>query len=87
MNRPKIEDLRFSSSSIDDFWSKPALRVAADGRIRISGLGDLAGFRFAAEDTLIHLSQQDFWKLGHDESGHFIERLVEDVDGPINEKS
>lgn len=82
--RPKIEDLRFSSSSVDDFFfQKPAPRVAASGRIRISSLQELVGFCRVAEDKLVRLSQQDFWKLGQDDQGHFIERLVDDVDGPI----
>jgi predicted NAD/FAD-binding protein len=78
MSKLKIEDLRLSSSSIDDFWTpKPAARLAS-GRIRISGMCDLNGFHFIAEDTLVHLAKQDFWKLGEDENGHFIERLVDD---------
>jgi hypothetical protein len=83
MSKPNIEDLRFSSSSIDDFWAeRPKARVAS-GRLRISGVGDLGGFSFVAEDTLVRLSQQDFWKLGQDENGHFIERLVDDAEGPV----
>jgi hypothetical protein len=44
---------------------------------------DLIGFSRVAEDTLIHLSQQDFWKLGQDNDGYFIERLVDDSGGPV----
>ena len=82
----KIEDFRFSSSSIDDFFQQPNVRtarVASGGRIRIAGLSDLAGFRFVAEDKLVRLSKQDFWQLGEDEEGPFIECLVDDGEGPV----
>jgi hypothetical protein len=82
-----IEDLRFSSSSIDDiFTSTPRTsRVASSGgRIRVASSGDLAGFAQIGTDTLVHLSQQDFWKLAQDEDGnYFIERLVEDDSVPV----
>jgi hypothetical protein len=87
MPAPKIEDLRFSSSSIDDFFAqKPVTRkasVAPQGRIRISSVHQLAGFQLVAEDQLVHLSQQDFWHLGKDNEGYFIERLVDDDNGPV----
>lgn len=81
----KIEDLRFSSSSVDDFFAtdRPKPRTAASGKVRIGGLHHLAGFRVVAEDTLVHISQQDFWKLGQDKEGYFIERLVDDGEGPV----
>jgi hypothetical protein len=41
-------------------------------------MSDLRGFHFIAEDTLVHLAKKDFWKLGQDENGHFIERLIDD---------
>jgi hypothetical protein len=80
----RIEDLRFSSSSIDEFFSPP-VRLASSGRVRISSASQLAGFgRVAgADDQLVHLSQQDFWKLGQDSDGYFIERLVNDDNGPV----
>jgi hypothetical protein len=87
MPAPKIEDLRFSSSSIDDFFtSKPVVRKASAapvGRIRIANAGQLAGFQLVAEDQLVHLSQQDFWHLGKDDKGFYIERLVDDDNGPV----
>lgn len=84
MPGPKIEDIRFSSSSIDDFfWDRRPQRFAASGRIRIASLHQLAGFSFVAEDKLVRLSQQDFWRLGQDEEGFFIERLVDDDAGPV----
>ena len=84
MPGPKIEDLRFSSSSIDDFFAerKPQ-RVAAEGRLRVASLHQLAGFQLVADDQLVRLSQQDFWKLGKDSEGFFIERLVDDDTGPV----
>lgn len=83
MSAPKIEDLRFSSSAIDDFFTpRPRMKVAA-GRVRVSSVGDLAGFRIVAEDTLVRVSQQDFWRLGQDDSGFYIDRLVDDSTGPV----
>lgn len=82
----KIEDLRFSSSSIDDFFAdRPAQKAhtAASGRVRVANLHQLAGFRLVAEDTLVRVSQQDFWKIGHDQDGAYIERLVDDEEGPV----
>lgn len=85
MSVKQIEDLRMSSSSIDDFFAdrKPAPRVASAGKIRIASVSQLVGFRVVAEDTLVRVSQQDFWKLGNDEEGAFIERLVDDDSGPV----
>ena len=81
-----IKDLSYSSSAIDAFFEPtPAPRVANAGKIRVGGLMDLVGFSHVAEDTLIHLSQQDFWKLGQDNDGYYIERLVDDQAGPIKE--
>lgn len=86
MSKIRIEDLRFSSSSIDDFWmGGPSLRTASGGRVRIASLEQLGGFHFASNDTLVHLSQRDFWKLAQDEEGFYIERLVDDSEGPIKE--
>ena len=87
MPAPKIEDLRFSSSSIDDFFAtKPVVRkasIAPVGRVRVANLQQLAGFQLVAEDQLVHLSQQDFWHLGKDDQGFYIERLVDDDNGPV----
>jgi hypothetical protein len=80
----KIENFRFSSSSVDDFPSPDSSTIrSASGRVRIASLNDLGGFRVAEDDTLIRISQKDFWKLGQDENGFFIERLVDDDLGPI----
>jgi hypothetical protein len=84
MSTLKIEDFRFSSSSIDEFFAdlKPAARVSSS-RIRVAGLHQLAGFEMLSDDKLVRLSQQDFWKLGQDNEGYFIERLVDDDAGPV----
>lgn len=82
----KLEDFRFSSSSIDDFFQKPKpTPKIASNRIRVANLTDLSGFQLIAEDTLIRTSKKDFWKLGKDDSGYFIEKLVDDDSGPIKE--
>ena len=80
----RIEDVRFSSSSIDDFFSdlKPMARTAS-GRVRISGLHQLAGFEVLSEDKLVRVSQKDFWRLGQDDEGDFLERRVSDDEGPV----
>ena len=84
MSTSKIEDLRFSSSSMDDFFAPPRTpgRVAS-GRVRVSCMRDLVGFVRVADDKLVRLSQKDFWKLGQDDDGHYIERLVSDDKGPV----
>ncbi len=83
MPTPKIEDLRFSSSSIDEFFKDSNNRVASAGRIRVSNLSILAGFDIVGEDKLVRISQKDFWHLGQDDDGYFIERLVDDGQGPV----
>lgn len=89
MSSLKIEDLRFSSSSMDDFLSSksyPEPRLASSGgKIRVSSLRQIegAGFSFVSNDKLVRLSQNDFWKLGEDEDGSYIERLVSDDNGPV----
>ncbi len=86
MSGIKFEDFRCSSSSIDDFFAKPKpIRTASVGKVRVAGLSQLAGFSVVSEDTLVRVSQNDFWKLGQDNEGYFIERLVNDDDGPLNE--
>lgn len=86
MSGLKIEDIRFSSSSVDDFFGTPRRTVASGrGKIRVASLQQLAGFQFVAEDRLVRLSKNDFWKLGQDDDGPYIERLVTDDEGPIVE--
>ena len=79
----RIEDLRFSSSSIDDFMGDSDRVRTAGSKMRVSSAEDLAGFSLISSDQLIHLSRQDFWKLGKDQEGYFIERLVNDDNGPV----
>jgi hypothetical protein len=79
----KIEDIRFSSSSIDEFFSDLPVLKTASGKVRISGLNRLAGFEMLSDDKLVRVSQKDFWRLGQDDEGYFIERLVNDDDGPV----
>jgi hypothetical protein len=88
----RIEDLRFTSSSIDEFFHERRFRptvaaspapAASPLRIRVASLQQLAGYSLVAEDRLVRLSQQDFWKLGQDDEGLFIERLVDDDSGPV----
>jgi hypothetical protein len=86
MSTYNINNLRFSSSSVDDFFgrpSRPSGLKTASSLIRIASVSQLAGFNITAEDRLIRVSQQDMWKLGHDDDGYYIERLVDDSNGPI----
>ena len=81
----KIEDFRFSPSSIDDFYSPPKSKLASSNRIRVASANDLRGFTRVASDKLVRISQQDFWRLAKDEETgeFFIERLADDLDGPV----
>lgn len=84
MSGPKIEDLRISGSSIDAFFAPQRRQASAIvGKVRVANLNQLSGFQRVADDTLVRISQQDFWKLGKDDEGYFIERLVEDGEGPV----
>jgi len=87
MSKPDVSDLRFSSSSLDDFFSPASSprQASSGGKIRVASLHQLAGFSRVADDTLVRVSQQDFWKLGQDGEGYFIERLVSDDEGPVRE--
>ncbi len=80
-------DFRSSSSSIDAFFEpeRPAQSkvASAAGKVRVASLSALAGFERVASDTLVRVSQQDFWKLGQDDEGFFIERLVDDSSAPV----
>jgi hypothetical protein len=48
-------------------------------------LNRLAGFEMLSNDKLVRVSQKDFWRLGQDDEGYFIERLVNDDNGPIKQ--
>lgn len=65
------------SSGIDDFF------LPKKEKVRIASSGDLQNFLFLSSNKLVHLAQQDFWHLGYDEEGFFIERLVDDQEGPV----
>jgi len=68
-----------NSSGIDDFFVSQAKRT------RVASISDLSGYMFLSANKLVHIAQQDFWKLGHDENGFYVERLVEDNEGPVQE--
>ena len=47
-------------------------------RIKVSSLDQLFGFARIAEDTLVHKSKKDLWRIGEDDSGDvIIERLFD----------
>ncbi len=87
MSKQDVSDIRFSSSSVDDFFNEPprppARTSSSNTRYRVASLHQLAGFSVVSDDTLVRVSQKDFWKLGQDNDGYFIERLVSDDDGPV----
>jgi hypothetical protein len=79
-------DIKFSpSSSLDDFYSSPKDQKVLPSRIRVASTQDLNGFMKVSSDKLVHVSQQDFWKLAKDEETgeYFIERLAEEYDIPV----
>jgi NADH/NAD ratio-sensing transcriptional regulator Rex len=81
----EIKDFTFPSSSIDDLFSTPKpIKKASASKVRIASSSELVGFTRVASDTLVHISQKDFWHLGKDDNGYYIERLVDDTDGPVN---
>jgi hypothetical protein len=84
MSSIKIENLRLSLSSVDEPVElfSPQVRTSSS-RVRIAGVHQLAGFEVVGNDKLIRVSKQDFWKLGEDDEGYYIERLVEDDKGPV----
>lgn len=80
-------DLRFSGSSIDAFFQKPVPRIASSGtgKIRVADVRSLTqqGFSHVGTDTLVNVSTKDFWKIGQDDQGFYIEQLVDDSSGPV----
>lgn len=85
MGNLKIEDIVFSSSSLEFEPTNSKVKTASSNRIRVASLNQIAssGFKFVSNDTLIRTSKKDFWKLGEDADGAFIERLVSDDEGPV----
>lgn len=74
-----ILDISFglSSSSMDDVFAQRDDHGLM--RRRIASVDSIPGFMRVANDTLIHIAQQDFWKIAYDADGNpFIERLVDD---------
>jgi hypothetical protein len=82
-----IDDLSFSSSSLDAFFRKASNEPAKDApkKLRVASRNDVKslGMSFVSNEVVVRISKQDFWKLGQDDEGHFVERLVSDDDGPI----
>ncbi len=74
-----ITDISFSSSSIDDVFMPQKTAT----RLRVADSSVAALQVAAGKDPLIHIAQNDFWKLGHDSEGFYVERLVEDDQGPV----
>lgn len=68
-----IEDLgKKSANSIDEFLA------SGKETIKISSM-DLSNFMKVSDDTLIHKSRKDLWKMFKDKKGDiFIQRLFED---------
>lgn len=85
MSSLKIEDFVFSSGALEFEPTNSKVKVASSNKIRIASLNQAinSGFQIVSNDTLIRTSQKDFWKIGEDEDGPFIERLVSDDEGPI----
>lgn len=82
-NQPK-----FTPSAVDifaDYFAsgRSPTRVASTGRIRVASLDQLAGMTRVSADVLVRHAQQDFWQIGQDEDGFYIERLVDDGQGPV----
>jgi len=63
-----------TSSAIDGFLSENKQNI-----IKVSSSLDLTDFMKVGDDTLIHKSNKDIWKLMRDKSGNvFIKRLMEE---------
>lgn len=74
-------DISFgSSSALDDAFDH---KEPAPLKRRVSSVTSIPGFLHVAGDTLIHIAKQDFWKIGYDEEGPYIECLVEDPNTPV----
>ncbi len=72
-------------SCVNEFPSKKMdfnMRTSSNV-VRISSIHQLASFNVANDGKLVHVSQQDFWALKEDDDGFYIERLVDDRNGPV----
>jgi len=68
-----IPNLNNRTASIDAFLSNP------DVVIKISSIMDLTDFMKVSDDTLVHKSKQDLWKMLKDKEGNvYIKRLFDD---------
>ena len=75
-------------ASIDSFFQSPKnVSVSSSlSKIRFASMDKILnnpGFIRVSNETLVRVSQNDFWKLGEDDEGVFIERLVDDDSGPV----
>lgn len=67
---PSLKEASEEVSGMDDFLS--------GDRVKISSLRDLVDFNRVGEDTLVHKSKKDLWRIGEDEKGDVvIERLFD----------
>lgn len=64
---------------------KEASTKSTPDRVKVSSTNDLDGFkRIANSDTLVRLSEKDFWELKEEEEeGFVIERLYNDDGEPL----
>ena len=70
------------ASLVDEAISRGA--GSENNRIVLSSLDDLFSFNRVANDTLIHKSSEDLWKIGMDSSGQtYIEQLYTDNGKPL----
>ena len=70
----EIQDLGFNKSCAVDKFLSPEREI-----IKISSAMDLTDFIKLADDTLIHKSKQDIWKMFKDENNDvYIKRMFED---------
>lgn len=80
---------KFTPSAVDIFASyfasgkKTAAAITPTGKVRVASLDQLVGMSRVSADVLVRHAQQDFWQIGQDEDGYFIERLVDDNSGPV----
>lgn len=85
-----MRDIKIASARTDVFESffndrANPIRIASHGKTRISSLDQLVGMTRVASNVLIRHAQNDFWEIGEDENGFFIERLVDDTLSPVKE--
>lgn len=83
MSRINFEGLG-SNNSVDSFFASTKKdKQASSQKVRVASASALSGFTFVGKNTLVHTSQQDFWKLGQDSEGFYVEKMVDDNNGPV----